>query len=154
MAAWVTDLDRAASDARTLGAGLELAVSANESSGEHLTALAGRLSSASDVRVDRVLVYPLADGFSAFVSTTPAAVVRLVREHLAPAIPGALFAGGTNQNFSDVNRDRPSDPVFQGICCSISPTVHAADDASIMENIAGARGDRPVRAHVHRWRGR
>jgi hypothetical protein len=135
--AWSGALDRAAADARVLGAGLELAVSANASSVGQLEALAGRLGAMTDVPVDRVLVYPLADGFSAFVSTTPAAVVQLVRDLLLPVIPEALFAGGTNQNFSDLNRERPSDPVFEGICWSISPTVHAADDASIVENIAG-----------------
>jgi D-apionolactonase len=134
---WAGALDRAIGDARAVGAGLELAVSANASSGEQLDDLAGRLASA-DVRVDRVLVHALADGFSAFVSTTPATIVRLVRDRLSPVVPGALFAGGTDQNFSDINRERPSDPVFQGLCCSVSPTIHAADDASIVENIAGA----------------
>ena len=135
---WVTTLERAVSDARAVGAGLELAISANESSGQRLSELAARLESVRDVSVDRVLVYPLADGFSAFVSTTPAAVVRLVRDQLRPRLPDALFAGGTDQNFSDVNRGRPTDAVFEGVCFSISPTVHAADDASIIENIAGA----------------
>ncbi len=131
-------LTEPSSDARALGAGLELAISANASSADELAVLTERLGAIADVRVDRVLVYALADGFSAFVSTTPAAVVRLVRDQLRPVLPDALFAGGTNQNFSDVNRERPTDPVFEGICCSISPTVHAADDASIMENVAGA----------------
>ncbi len=48
------------------------------------------------------------------------------------------FAGGTNQNFSDINRERPTDAAFEGICFSISPTVHAADDGSMVENIEGA----------------
>ena len=135
--AWATALDRAVTDAQAVDAGLELAVSANSSSGEQLDVLAARLGTAG-VRVDRVLVYALADGFSAFVSTTPAPIVRLVRERLSPVVPGALFAGGTDQNFSDINRERPSDPVFEGLCFSVSPTIHAADDASVFENVAGA----------------
>ncbi len=135
---WLSALERAVSDARMVGTALELAVSANESSGQRLTELAVHLGSKKDVRVERVLVYPLADGFSAFVSTTPAAVVQLVRDRLRPTLPDALFAGGTDQNFSDINRERPTDPVFEGVCFSVSPTIHAADDASIVENIAGA----------------
>lgn len=134
---WVARLELAIADASAVGAGLELAVAANESSVDQLDGLAERLA-AAPVRLDRVLVYPLADGFSAFVSTTPAAIVRLVRDRLGAAAPGAVFAGGTDQNFSDVNRDRPTDPTFEGLCFAVSPTVHAADDASIVENIRGA----------------
>ncbi len=136
--AWSATLDRVIADARRVDAGLELAIAANESSGDQLRALAARIGEAA-IRVDRVLVYPLSDGFSAFVSTTPAPIVRLVREVLRPALPDTLVAGGTDQNFSDINRDRPSDPAFEGICFSISPTVHAADDGSVVENIEGAR---------------
>ena len=136
-ASWAAVLVRAVEDARAVSAGLELAISANESSGEQLDVLAGRLVEAG-IRVDRVLVYALADGFSAFVSTTPAAIVGLVRDRLRPSVPAALFAGGTDQNFSDINRERPTDAAFEGICCSVCPTVHAADDASMVENIAGA----------------
>ncbi len=134
---WTMALDRAVADALAVGAGLELAVSANEASAGHLDELATRLRDAG-ITVERVLVYALADGFSAFVSTTPAATVRLVRDRLATVIPGALFAGGTDQNFSDINRDRPTDPVLAGICFSVSPTVHASDDISLMQNVAGA----------------
>jgi hypothetical protein len=89
------------------------------------------------VPVARVLVYALADGFSAFVTTTPAAIVRFVRDELEPVTGPVVFAGGTNQNFSDINRDRPTDPVLTGLCMSASPTVHAADDRSIVENLPG-----------------
>jgi hypothetical protein len=129
-------LDRAIADASRIGAALELGVFANEASGPSLGALAGRLRTAG-VRVARVLVYPLADGFSAFVTTTPMATVAMVRDGLAPIIGDAVVAGGTNQNFADINRDRPADPSLAGLCFSISPTVHAADDRSIVENLAG-----------------
>ena len=71
------------------------------------------------------------------LSTTPVAIVALVSRLLGPAIGAAIVAGGTNQNFSDVNRERPTDPVYGGVCFSVSPTVHAADDGSMMENLAG-----------------
>ncbi len=129
-------LELAAADARAVGAKLELAISANEESSPVVALLAARLR-LLDVPVARVLVYLAADGFSPLSSLTPAPVVRLVRELLEPVIGPVVFAGGTNQNFSDINRDRPSDPVMTGVCFSVSPTVHAADDASIVENLVG-----------------
>jgi D-apionolactonase len=134
--AWEAAFDRAVEHARRLGTALELALSANETSGHELAGLAARLM-AADVPVARGLVYPLADGVSAFVTTTPAAIVRFVRDELEPVTGPVAFAGGTNQNFSDINRDRPADPVLTGLCMSASPTVHAADDRSIVENLPG-----------------
>jgi hypothetical protein len=132
----LANLDRAVADARAVAGALELAIHANDGSGPALAELAGRLR-AADVRIARVLVYLLREGFSALQGLTPASVVRLVREHLEPVTGGIPFAGGTNQNFSDINRDRPSDPALTGLCFAISPTVHAADDASIVENLVG-----------------
>lgn len=129
-------LERAAADARAVGAALELAVHASDTSGAALAGVAGRLR-ALEVRVSRVLVYFLAEGYSAVAGLTPASVVRLVREHLEPVTGSVPFAGGTNQAFSDVNRDRPSDPALTGLCFPVCPTVHAADDASIVENLVG-----------------
>ncbi len=135
---WEAALEVALGDAERLGASLELAVSADTESGPELARLATRLEAAGRP-VARVLVYPLADGFSAFVTTTPAPVVALVRERLEPVTGPVVYAGGTNQSFSDINRDRPTDPVLTGVCFSMSPTVHAADDASIVENIGAVR---------------
>jgi D-apionolactonase len=146
-------LDRAAVDARQLGAALELALHTSTSQGEALAGLAEGLRT-SGAAVARVLVYGVADGFSAVAATTPPAVVELARRHLEPVTGAVPFCGGTDQSFADVNRDRPASPASTGICFSVSPTVHAADDASIVENAASqadvvrmARsfsGDRPV----------
>jgi hypothetical protein len=127
-------LEGAIAEARALGTGIELAIHAHERHEPELAALAGR--SWDGARIERVLVYPAADGFSAFVSTTPAAIVSMVRRHLEPVVGGVVFAGGTDQSFADVNRERPTDEALTGICFSISPTVHAADDWSIVENLA------------------
>ena len=129
-------LAEAVADARAVGAELELAISANDASGPALADLAGQLA-ADRVGTVRVLVHNLSVGYSAVSGLTPASVVRLVREHLEPVTGGVPFAGGTNQAFSDINRDRPTDPALTGLCFSVSPTIHAADDASIVENLVG-----------------
>jgi hypothetical protein len=135
--AWVADLQRATTEALAVGAGLELAVAADADSGDALDRLGAHLRE-RPVRVDRVLVRALADGFSALVGATPADLVRLVAARLRPVLPGVVVAGGTDQSFADINRDRPTDPGIEAISCSMSPTVHAADDISVMENIPGA----------------
>jgi hypothetical protein len=132
--AWEGPFEQALAEARALDASLELAVAANAASTDALAGLAERLA-AADVAIARVLVYPLAEGFSAFVTTTPPDIIALVRRALEASVGDVVFAGGTNQNFSDINRDRPTDPRMDGLCFSISPTVHAADDASIIENL-------------------
>lgn len=134
--AWLTDLETALADAVAVGAPLELAAHVPPSAADALGRLAERLGRA-DVAMARVLVYPLADGFSAMASTTPPELVALVRDVLAPVIGPAVVAGGTDQSFADINRSRPTDPAIRGVCFSISPTVHAADDASIVENLLG-----------------
>jgi D-apionolactonase len=138
--AWRGELDRAIVDAAAAGSALELAihVPAPDDDGFAMAgALAGRLAGAG-VPVARVLVYPLADGFSALASTTPLDRIRLVRDALEPVIgPGVVLAGGTDQSFADINRAPPAPGSMAGWCWAISPTVHAADDASIFENLAG-----------------
>jgi D-apionolactonase len=133
---WRAVLSGAMAKAASLDTALELALSVNERQGEALSTLAGELARGGPVA--RVLIYQASDGFSAMLSLTPAALVRLVRERLEPVTGPVVFAGGTNQNFSDINRDRPTDLALTGVCFSISPTVHAADDASIIENQGGA----------------
>ncbi|MEO5885057.1 MAG: hypothetical protein ABIQ58_06030 [Candidatus Limnocylindrales bacterium] len=134
---WRSVLGRAVDAAASLDTALELALAVNETQGPALEALAADLRQRG-VPVARVLIYLASEGFSAILRLTPASLVRLVRDHLEPVVGSVVFAGGTDQNFSDVNRDRPTDPVLGGVCFSISPTVHAADDASIVENMRGA----------------
>lgn len=134
--AWRSPLDRASADARAVGAALELALHLPADAAADLERLAGQLAGAG-VPVARALVYPLADGFSAIASTTPPELVALVREVLGPVTGPIVVAGGTDQSFADINRARPTDPAMTGLCFSVCPTVHAADDASIIENLAG-----------------
>lgn len=137
---WRSELDRAIEDAKAVGSALELAIHVPTPDDEAVAAaaaLADRLADAH-VRVARVLVYPLADGFSALASTTPLDRIQLVRDALEPVIgPDVVIAGGTDQSFADINRARPAPGAMAGWCWAISPTVHAADDASIIENLAG-----------------
>jgi hypothetical protein len=66
--------------------------------------------------------------------TEPATLAR-ARAALGPAVAEAPFAGGSDQFFSDVNRRPPASEGLDAVCFGLCPQVHAADDASLMENL-------------------
>jgi hypothetical protein len=71
---------------------------------------------------------------------TGARAVRLARAQLASTAPHAAFACGTNQWFTELNRERPDVEGADAITYSICATVHADDDRSVAETPA-AQGD-------------
>jgi hypothetical protein len=136
----------AATQALALDSALELALHVDGASGPALDRLAAVLDD-EGVAVAQVLVYQATDGFDAAAATTPPDLVALVQEHLSAVVEPIRVAGGTDQSFVDLNRDRPTDTPAGAVCFMASPTVHADDDASIVENI-GALGDVVSMAHT------
>jgi D-apionolactonase len=63
--------------------------------------------------------------------------VTLAREVLQPCAPGVLFAAGTLDFFTEVNRNRPPANASAFSCFSQNPQVHAFDNATMVENLAG-----------------
>jgi D-apionolactonase len=117
--------------AAALGCGLEVAIHLTDDADAQLHDLAARLDG---VRVDRVLVFHTGQ------AATDPRWVALARQRLGPAAPGALFAGGTNANFCELNRFRPEGAADDGIVYSINPQIHAFDERSLAENI-GAQAE-------------
>ena len=66
---------------------------------------------------------------------TRPALVDLVRDALAPSLPGVIFAGGTEIYFTEVNRARPDLSGWDGLCFSITPQIHAFTDVDVVENL-------------------
>lgn len=66
-------------------------------------------------------------------TSTSAKWVELARKHLK----GAPVGGGTNAYFAELNRGRPAMGSMDFAAYSMNPQVHAFDDASVMENLAG-----------------
>ncbi|MGH2617980.1 MAG: hypothetical protein ACRDJC_22355, partial [Thermomicrobiales bacterium] len=128
-AAYADELSRAVADARPLGCGLELALHLTNDAENELNDLAARL--ADSPRIDRVLVFHESE-----LATDPR-WVDLTRARLREVAPEALFAGGTNANFCELNRFRPAGAAEDGIVYSINPQIHAFDELSLAENIAG-----------------
>jgi hypothetical protein len=121
-------LAKAIETADALSCGLELALHLDDDADHQLQELSARLDG---IRVDRVLVFHASE-----LATDPR-WVALARDRMRGVAPDALFAGGTNANFCELNRFRPAGTPEDGIVYSINPQIHAFDELSLTENIAG-----------------
>jgi hypothetical protein len=131
---WSDELAHGLIDCERLGAGLELALSLEPGDDEQLGRLAAVLG-ATDVEIVRVLVLERQDTFAAAAPVTSADSLARARAALAAVAGDAAFAGGSDQFFSDVNRNPPLTDGLDAVCFGLCPQVHAADDASLMENL-------------------
>ncbi len=128
-AAWKHELARAIEASRALDCPLELAITLSDNASDSLAELAAALKR-DQPQVCRVLVFHEHEG-----STSPK-WLNWARGRLGPIVPGALFAGGTNANFCELNRGRWDLAPDEGVVYSINPQVHAFDEASLVENLA------------------
>jgi hypothetical protein len=129
------DLAHGVEASRTLGAPLELGIFTTEDGVDGVRGLA-MLLERERVDVVRVFVFAGGPGFSATDgSTTPASLVSAVRERLQGVLHGVPFTCGTNQFFTELNRNRPETDGVDGVVYSMNPQIHAADDLSLMENL-------------------
>lgn len=69
-------------------------------------------------------------------TSSPTNHLWLARYHLHDYNPLAWFGGGSNANFTEANRNRPSADLIDFIAYSTNPQVHAFDNTSIMETAA------------------
>jgi hypothetical protein len=118
-------LDRALEQCELVDTSLELALHVDPSKLE----LDGRIrSTLGGARVARVVVIERGG------LTTARGTIELARRQLPPAV---ALVGGTDLNFCDINRDRPDVSGLAGIAYSINSQVHAFDELSLVEAIAG-----------------
>jgi hypothetical protein len=127
---YAPELARAVVDCRQLGCGLELAIFVTDDAESELSGLARQLDGL-DVAIRRVLVFHEGE------QATSERWIALAREQLADAARDALVSGGTNANFCELNRYRPQPAAGDGIAYAITPQIHAFDERSIAENLAG-----------------
>ncbi len=125
-----SELARALDACQALNCGLELALFLDEEHIDELDELASLLS-ASSIPVHRVLVFHERE------EVTKGSWVRLVRERLGTVFTNTTFAGGTNIYFNDINRHRPEIEAMDAVSYSINPQIHAFDEASLVEALAG-----------------
>jgi hypothetical protein len=70
-----------------------------------------------------------------FHENEPVASARWLRMAEAALPAGAMLAAGANANFAELNRARPTTDETALPCFSMSPQIHASDDASLIENL-------------------
>jgi D-apionolactonase len=128
---WAARLERATADAAALDAPLELALFLPDDPRSVLQELASCVV-AQRSRVSCWLVFA-SDG------TTADGHASLAREALAEASPGALFGGGTDGHFAELNRRRPSRRGLDRLVFGLVPQAHAFDEATMVENLASLR---------------
>jgi hypothetical protein len=117
---WRETAERAVEEAALLGVPLEIMLRMTPA----MQGTAGDLASGAKGRVARWLV----DGTLPFD----------VRESLSELCGGEVLAG-TDAHFAELNRHRPDLHGTAGIWFSLNPQVHASDEDTLVENLAGQR---------------
>jgi len=130
--AWGAALERAAANARLLDVPLEIALFLPDDSHNVLRVLLEK-ATALRPRVSSWLVYRALD------RTTPDGLAATARESLAAVDRGAVFGGGTDAYFVELNRRRPLPRSLDRLVFAFSPQVHARDDATLVENLGSLR---------------
>ena len=128
---WEARLERASADARAIDAPLELALFLPDDPKAVLRDLAGH-AAALRPRVASWLLFG-SDG------TTADGLAALSREALSGAFPSAIFGGGTDGHFAELNRRRPSRRGLDRLVFALVPQVHAFDDSTMVENLGSLR---------------
>jgi hypothetical protein len=129
---WPARLDRAVQNAGRLAVPLELAIFLPRDAQDALAALKARVSVLGPGVVASWLVYG-AD------HVTAEGHIPLARAALAGVSPGALFGGGSDVNFAELNRRRPTPGVLDKVVYALQPQAHAFDDATMVENLGSLR---------------
>ncbi|MFN0156058.1 MAG: hypothetical protein ACKVUT_16925 [Gaiella sp.] len=130
---WREALTAAQATARAAGAQLELSLHLLESQADELAEVASAL--AVGPPVDRVLVINGDSRTASPAESTRPELVDAVRAALAAACPDAVFAGGTEIYFTEINRTRNDRSGSDAVCYSLSPQIHAFTDTDIVENL-------------------
>lgn len=123
-------LEQAAGEATALGAGLHLALVLGDPADKEL----GRLRQLLDrlkPRVDLWIILHQSE------NPTSEKTVQRIRPVLQPYAPSVLFAAGTRDFFTEINRVRLQPGATSSVCYSNNPQVHAFDNTTLVENLAG-----------------
>jgi D-apionolactonase len=144
---WDDHLRRAADEADAVGSRLEVAIHLSDQAEEQLKALRDLIQ---EIRppVQHWLIFHVNE------KETGSRWLELARQYLGDYDRAADIGAGTNNYFTELNRNRPHAEVMDLVCYSINPQVHAFDNRSLMETlpvqattVESARqfvGDRPL----------
>lgn len=124
----------------TTGAKLEVQVVLNSISNDEaddaLESLSERFA-ASAINVSCISAFAKIDeqSFQPGEARPPHPAEAFLASSLEKHFPSAKRIGGTPAFFTELNRKRPDPALWQGLSFATTPTVHAADDVSVMETL-------------------
>jgi hypothetical protein len=127
-AKWIDTASKAASEAMKIGCPLELAVFVDDRFHEQVKGLLDWI----------VVTKPAIAAVNIFHKdhrSTPATIINEICPMIKKFLPEIKTGAGTNANFAQVNRDRPSSPYVDNISYSIHPQEHAGDNFTLIENL-------------------
>ncbi len=120
------DLKKAWSDAKALGAALEVALVLSGNPEKEIEDLLEVLRTVSP-KVSSWLIFDLATHCSSVDS------LGIARKLLSRYDKTAVIGGGTNANYAEVNRSRPHPKDLDLLCYSVNPQVHGCDNSTMVE---------------------
>lgn len=129
-----SDIQAAAVLARASGAALEVALHLPSTDVDILEAAASQLRPHVG---DTDVILAFAPGQPGFDVATSAADAVRIREALQARLGPVRVGSGTDSFFAALNRSDLTADAYRTVAWSASPTVHAADTDSIVENLAG-----------------
>lgn len=125
---WPQTLGLALGQSTALDTALELALFVSDAAERELTALADRLRVVQP-RLARCFVFHVAE------RATSRRWMKLARDLLLPEFPKMLVGGGSNANFTELNRGHTPWTWDGCVSFAINPQVHAFDNASLVETL-------------------
>lgn len=129
-AAYPAYLEQISHEAQQLGAGLHLALGFSGDAAQQAAVLLGHLKRIQPRVLQWIVLHDVQN---------PAgeALVETARTVLRDFAPNVLFAAGTRDFFTEINRTRPPASSGASVCYSNNPQVHAFDNLTMIENLAG-----------------
>lgn len=127
---WQVLLTNAITDAKLLMVPLELAVFFGKEPTKELRLLHDFLRN-KNADVNTMLLY------HANTLTTSTGLLQMLVPLLRAEWPGLSIGGGTDDNFAELNRHPFNFSLVDFVVYSVNPQVHAFDDLTLQENIAG-----------------
>jgi D-apionolactonase len=125
---WITVADKALAEARTLGCKSELALFFDDNFQDQTVGFIKWIAE----RKPEISVIILLNK-TAYV--TPDELLKYASHLIRQAAPSARISYGTNANFTEINRERPSEQGFDLLTYSIHPQEHASDNLTLIENL-------------------
>jgi hypothetical protein len=123
-------LEQASAESSALGVGLHIALVLHEHADRELPSLLQHIERVKP----RVLLWIILHEFE---NPTSEKTVQHVRPMLQRYAPNILFAAGTPDFFTEINRVRLQPGATSFLCYSNNPQVHAFDNTTLIENLAG-----------------